>query len=368
MKIKCLTYYLKDAFSLIDKISNKNISLPVLNSVLISSYKKELKLYATNLEIGLELKIPAKIEEEGKIVIPSKLIYGFLSNISSNENILLEEKNNNLVISTSNSSTIIKSYPIEDFPLISFIKDSKEFFNLPVKDFISGLNSVSYAASLSEIKPEIASVFIHSSKNTPLSFVATDSFRLARKTHPYNFPNPSSLLIPIRNVIEIIRIFENQEGDVKIFSHKNQIFLFTERIKFFSRLIEGNFPDYEEIIPKNFPTSVTLDRNLFSNNLKITGIFSGKLNEVKMEIIPEKKEVKIQTNNGDLGEYTAFLPAEIKGEKIKINFNHKYLNDCLRFIPSDKVVLKFSGENKPVFITDSKDNSFYYLVMPMKDF
>lgn len=366
MKIQCLTHYLKNALSLIDKISNKNISLPILSSVLIFSQKKELKLCATNLEIGLELKIPAKIEKEGKIVIPSKLIYGFLSNIPSNENILLEEKNNNLIISTNNSSTTIKGYPVEDFPLIPFIKDTKEFFNLPAKDFISGLNSVSYAASLSEMKPEIASVFINSQKT--FSFVATDSFRLARKIIPYNFSNSFYLLIPIRSVMEIIRIFENEEGDIKIFPHKNQIFFFSEKIKFFSRLIEGNFPDYEEIIPKNFTTTVILDKNSFGNNLKIASIFSGKLNEVKIELIPEKKEIKIQTNNGDLGEHTAYLPAEIKGEKIKINFNHKYLNDCLRFIPSDKVVLKFSGENKPVFITDSKDNSFYYLVMPMKDF
>ncbi len=367
MKLKCLVHYLKDALNLTEKISGKNFSLPILNSILISSKKREFKISATNLEIGLELKIPAKIEKEGEIVIPSKLLYGFISNMPSNENILLEEKGNNLIISTNNSSTIIKGYPVEDFPLMPFIKEEKESFTLPVNDFISGLNSVFYSASLSEMKPEIASIFIYSQKNISLTFVATDSFRLAKKTIPYSFSNFPYMLIPVRNAVEIIRIFENENGDIKIIADKNQLFIFSEKVKFFSRLTEGLFPDYEEIIPKNFLTNIILDKIQFSNNLKMASVFTGKMNEVKIEVIPEKNEIKIQTHNSDFGEHTAILPAEIKGEKVKITFNYKYINDCIRFITSDKILMKFNGENKPVFIIDSKDTSFYYLVMPMKD-
>lgn len=367
MKLKCLVHYLKDALTLTEKISGKNPSLSILNSILLSSKKKEFKISATNLEIGLELKIPAKIEKEGEIAIPSKLLYGFVSNMPSNENIVLEEKGSNLIILADNSSTTIKGYPVEDFPLMPFIKEEKESFNLPANDFISGLNSVFYSASLSEMKPEISSIFIYSQKSTPLTFVATDSFRLARKTIPYSFSNFPNILIPVRNAIEIIRIFENENGDIKIIADKNQLFIFSERVKFFSRLTDGSFPDYEEIIPKNFLTNVILDKSQFNNNLKIASVFTGKLNEVKIEIVPEKKEVKIQTHNNDYGEHTAVLPADVKGEKTKITFNYKYINDCLRFIASDKIIMKFNGENKPVFITDFKDTSFYYLVMPMKD-
>lgn len=367
MKLKCLIHYLKDAFALTEKISGKNITLPILNSVLISAQKKELKLIATNLEVGIEIKIPAKIEKDGENAVPAKLLYNFLSNLPSSENITLESSQNNLIISTSNSSTVIKGYNVEDFPLLPSIKGKENLFTLPVSDFLLGLGSVYYASSLTEMKPEIASIFINSSKSTPLTFVATDSFRLSRKTVPYTFDNFPSLLIPYRNTIEIMRVFENENGDLKIIPNKNQLFVLSERIKLVSRLTEGAFPDYEEIIPKTFSTDVTIDKTLFNNALKTAGVFSGKLNEIKIEIIPDQKLLKIQASHGDTGENITSIPAEINGEKLKIAFNHRYLIDGLRFISSDKILLRFNGENKPLFATGIKDNSFYYLVMPMKD-
>jgi DNA polymerase-3 subunit beta len=367
MKIKCLIHYLKEALSLAEKISGKSATLPILNSVLISVKKKELKITATNLEVGLEIKIPAKIEKEGENAVPAKLLYNFLSNFPSEENITLESSQNNLLISTNNNSTVIKGYPIEDFPSLPSIKEKEVFFELQVNDFILGLNSVYYASSLTEMKPEISSIFINSSKNTPLTFVATDSFRLARKSVLYNFSNFSPLLIPYRNTIEIMRVFENENGNIKIFPNKNQLFIFSERIKFVSRLTEGIFPDYEEIIPKTFLTEVIVDKMLFNNNLKTASIFSGKLNELKIEVIPDKKIMKLQTSHTDVGESTTNIPVEINGEKLKITFNHRYLIDGLRFVPSDKILLRFNGENKPLLVTGIKDNSFYYLVMPMKD-
>ena len=367
MKIKCLTYHLKESLALAERISGKNITLPILNSVLISAKKKELKIIATNLEVGVEIKIPAKIEKEGENAVPSKLLYNFLSNLPSDENIELEAFQNNLTISSNNTSTIIKGYPVEDFPILPTIKEKEIFFNLPVKDFLSGLNSVYYACSFTEMKPEIASVFINSQKNAPLTFVATDSFRLARKNIPYTFLDFPPLLIPYRNVIEIMRIFENENGDIRLIPSKNQLFLFSERIKLVSRLTEGNFPDYEEIIPKKFLTDVVIDKALFNNSLKTASIFSGKLNEIKLEVIPEKKIAKLQASHSDLGENKTNIPIEISGEKLKITFNHRYIIDGLKCIPSDKILLRFNGENKPILITGAKDNSFYYLVMPMKD-
>lgn len=367
MKLKCLIYYLREALTLIEKISGKNLTLPILNSVFISSKKGELKLISTNLEIGIEVKIPAKMEKEGEVAIPAKIFYNFLSNLPSNENIQLESFQNNLILSTSNSSTTIKGYPIEDFPILPSVKEKEGFFSLPAEDFIAGLNSVYFSASLSEIKPELASVYIISSKNKHITFVATDSFRLARKSLPYSFEDFSPLLIPYKNVLEILRVFEKEEGNLKIIPNKNQLFIFSEKIKMVSRLTEGVFPDYEEIIPKNFLTDVYLEKNLLNTSLKTAGVFSGKLNEVKIEIIPEKKIMKLQTSHSDFGEHITSLPADINGEKLKIAFNHRYIIDGLRCVLSDKIILKFNGENKPLFMTGDKDNSFYYLVMPMKN-
>ncbi len=367
MKLKCLIYYLKDALALTEKISGKNLTLPILSSVLISIKNKELKITATNLEIGIEIKIPAKIEKEGEVVVPNKLLFNFLFNLPSNENIEMESAQNNLILSTNNTSTTIKGLSPEDFPIIPPIKEKEEIFILPVNDFILGLNSVYYSASTSEMKPEISSVFINAKKKSPFDFIATDSFRLAKKTIPYNFQNFPPLLIPYKNTTEIIRVFENETGNIKIIPNKNQLFILSDKIKLVSRLTEGTFPDYEEIIPKTFLTEVVMDKNVFNNNLKTASIFSGKLNEIKLEIDPGEKFIKLQASNADLGENTTLIPADISGEKIKITFNYKYLSDALKYLPSEKIVLKFNGENKPLFITGLKDNSFNYLVMPMKD-
>ncbi len=367
MKFICVKNNLKEALSLVEKISSKNITLPILNNVLISTEKKELKLIATNLEVGIEIKIPAKIEKEGKIAVPTKILYNFLINFSSEENIVIESIQNNLLISVKDSSTIIKGNSIEDFPALPFIEEKGKFLTLPVSDFISGLKSVYYAASLSEMKPEIASVFISSQKNIPLTFVATDSFRLSKKTILYFSSDFFSVLIPYRNAIEIIRIFENEKSEVKIIPNKNQIFFISDKIKFISRLTEGIFPDYNEIIPKKFLTEAIIDKNLFGNNLKTAAIFVGKLNEIKLEINPNEKNIKIQSTHPDLGEYNGNILAEISGEKIKLNFNYKYLTEGIQFVLSDKILLRFNGENKPLLISGTKDNSFYYLVMPMKD-
>ncbi len=367
MKLKCLIHYLKEALTLTEKISGKNLTLPILNSVLISAKKGELKLLATNLEVGIEVKIPAKIEKEGENAIPAKLFYSFLSNLPSNENIQLESSQNNLILSTVNTSTTIKGYPVEDFPILPSIKEKEDFFSLPVEDFLLGLNSVYFSAAISEIKPELASIFITSQKNKHITFVATDSFRLAKKSLPYSFNDFIPLLIPYKNSLEILRVFEREEGDLKIIPNKNQLFIFSEKIKMVSRLTEGIFPDYEEIIPKNFLTDVSCDKTIFNNSLKTASVFSGKLNEVKVEIIPEKKILKLQTSHSDFGEHIATLPVDISGEKLKIAFNHRYLADGLRCITSDRILLRFNGENKPLFVTGDKDNSFYYLVMPMKN-
>jgi DNA polymerase-3 subunit beta len=367
MKFNCLRHHLKDTLSLIEKISSKNITLPILNGVLISAKKESLKFTATNLEIGVEIKIPARIIKEGEITVPARILHNFLFNLAGDENLTLESSQNNLLISIKNSSTLIKGYSTEDFPVLPFIRDKEKSFILPVSDFILGLKCVHYAAALSDMKPEIASIFVVSDKSTPFTFAATDSFRLAVKIFPFNLSDFPPILIPSKNVLEIMRILENEDGNLKIIPAKNQIFLISDRLKIISRLTEGVFPNYREIIPKSFSIEAVVDKSSFSSSLKTANVFSGKLNEIKIEVIPGEKSIKLHASNADLGEHSTSINADIRGEEIKMTFNYKYLSESLQFVDSDKVILKFNDENKPVLITGAKDNSFIYLVMPMRD-
>ena len=365
MKINCFKKDIKEAVSICERIAGKNINLPILSNILLDADENGLKIISTNLDLGVEVIIPsAKIEKNGKITVPAAIFNNYLSNISGNDEIYLDVKDNNLIISTNNNSTLIKSQPADDFPSIPKLK-TDNIFSLPTIDFISGLKMVFYSCSLSNIKPEISSVYLYSSKTDMLTFTATDSFRLAEKKSNYFFDNFGPILIPFKTIIEIIRIFEGKNGNIDIVFNKNQINIKTDNIIFVSRLIDGIFPDYNQIIPKKFNTNVFIKKEQFINSLKLSGVFSGKLNEINMSVNLGDDFFTIKTANNESGESVTKIPAKITGESIKISFNHKYIYDCLPNINSEEIVLKFSGDGKPLLITGANDNTFQYLVMPM---
>ena len=364
MKILCFKKDLKEAVFICERISSKNLNLPILGNILLDAEGKDLKLTSTNLELGAEIIIPAKIENKGKITIPSGIFNSFLSNISGSDQINLEIQNNNLIISTNNNSTLIKSQPADDFPSLPKLKTDNKF-SLPINDFISGLKTVFYSCATSAIKPEISSVYLYSNKTDMLTFTATDSFRLAEKKINYFFPEFGPILIPFKTVVEIIRIFEGKEGKIDILFNKNQINLKKDNIVFISRLTDGVFPDYNQIIPKKFIADVIIDKEVFTDSLKISGLFSGKLNELNMAVNSEDNFFTIKTSNSESGENIAKIPAKITGENVKITFNYKYIYDCLPHINSKEIILRFSGDSKPLLITGAQDNLFQYLVMPM---
>lgn len=364
MKIICVKEYLKEAVNLCERICGKNLSLPILNNILISAESNRiLKFTATNLEIGIEVEVPAKVEQKGKVAVPAGIINTFLSNFSGDENITFESQNNNLLISTANSSTLVKGQLSEDFPIIPKLENGKEII-IPIKDLISGLKSVWYSCSFSNIKPELSSVYFYSKNLNQALFAATDSFRLAEKQINGNFLEIKNLLIPLKSVTEILRIFDGKNGNIKILFNKNQINLQTDTINFISRLTEGIFPDYQQIIPKKFATDVVVDKNIFVNALKTAGIFSGKLNELNV-MVGQNDSIALKTSSAEIGEHLTNIPAKITGDKIKITFNHKYIFDSLQHISSEKILLRFSGDNRPLLITGVDDTSFQYLVMPM---
>lgn len=362
MKAICLKKYIKDAISLCEKISGKNLGLLVLNNVLISTENKSIVFMATDLEIGINVEVPAKVEKNGKVAVPGSVVSSFLSNLDD-ENITIEAQNNNLIITTPKSSTIIKGQPTDDFPNLPEIKTSHEL-TFPVSNLISGIKSVWYAGSYSGVKPEISSVFVSFTKNS-ITFASTDSFRLAEKNVAFNSNMDGSLMIPLKSATEILRIFDGKDGNVKLSFNKNQLNIEMDNIKFVSRLIEGVFPDYQQIIPQKFTSDVIIDKNIFITTLRTAGIFSKKLNDLDIFVSSKEKSITIKTSSGEVGDYVSNIPAAITGSDIKMKFNHKYVFDCLQYISSLRVLLRFSGEGKPLLITGTEENTFQYLVMPM---
>lgn len=365
MKAECLKEKLKEAVFQVGKISGKNLSLPILEAVLIEAKGNEINLKATNLDIGLEVKIGAKVEKPGSVAVPGYILAGFLQMLDSESNtIKLEALNNNLSVSTNKNSTLIKSYPADEFPLIPRV-EKEEFIKIDSEKICSGIKSVSFASLTSDIKPEISSVYLYLDNNY-LYFVSTDSSRLAEKKFEikkdFNF---SSAIIPIKNANELVRILENVKGEVELVFNKNQMSVISPNLYFTSRVVGGIFPDYRQIIPKEKKTEIVVLKEELANSIKISTVFSDKFNQINFKITPSDNFFEISSRNNDKGESVTKVSATLEGEDIDMSFNAKFILDCLNSIKEDSVEIYFNGHQRPVIIKGLSDDSFVYLLMPM---
>lgn len=363
MKLELIKNKLKEAINIAERATGKNLTLPILSAVLLEAKDNSLKIKATNLDIGLEIEILAKIQEEGSVAISAGVLSSFLTNLSKEEKIKIETIKDNLHISTDSSSTLIKCFPVDDFPVIPRV-EGDEGFNFKSLEIVSGLRSVLYASSLSDIKPEISSVYIYQN-GKEMVFVATDSFRLAEKkiTLSDQVKEFQPVIIPFKNVGELVKVFDGLEDDLRIEANKNQISFYTDNIHFTSRVIDGNFPDYEQIMPKKFKTEIILEREELLNALKLSNIFSDKYNQIDLIISPTDQTVEISSQNQEVGENNVTLRGvSVMGEELKMSFNAKYILDCFQSINSKQFALKF---DRPLLIEGVGDKSFRYLIMPV---
>jgi len=372
MKVEILKENFKNGLNIIEKIVGKNLSLPILDNVLISTEDNFLSLSSTDLETAVKLWILTKIVKKGKVVVPAKFLSSFVS-LLPNEKILLEEKNQGLYLECKSFKNQVQGFNPEEFPLIPEFKDV-EFLEVDNKKLCQGLSQIVDVASPSQSRPEISGVYFVFSKNL-IKIVATDSFRLAEKTITLENPvkRDISFILPQKPAREIINILNEKEGNVKIYFLPNQTMFESPmkdsphpQVQIVSRLIEGEYPNYEEIIPKKFKTHVVVKRDEFLSQVKAASLFSGKINEVKIKVDAQQKEVHIFAQDPDIGESQSSVAAKIEGEAIEVSFNHKFLLDGLANIKSSEIIFDVSKEEGPCILKPVGDTSYVYVVMPIK--
>lgn len=365
MKIECVTLKLQDAVSRMEKTVNKNSNLPILSCILFVVSGKTLTIKATNLEVGVEITVPVKVHKEGIVATPAQTLQQLLSNLKVSQTVTIEEIGGVLAISSEAVSGTLKIIPYDEFPIIPRIDASESNFNLKTRDLFLGIKSVIFSASLSSIKPEQGSIYIYHKDNS-LIFAATDSFRLAEKRIVLkNNKAIPALLIPYKNCLEILRILEGIEADIEIMTSKNQINITLPDFFITSRLIDGTFPDYEQIIPKEITTTATLLKQDMVDTLKTLTIFSDKFNQLTFSIDKSKNTTTLETKNSDVGEGKSTIKSKVTGDNLTINFNQKYIQDAFQSVPDESVNFYFGGLHKPLVIEGATNKNFRYLVMPM---
>ena len=362
MKISINQAELIHTLELVNRVSTKHVTLPVLQCVLISAAPGGVTFTATNLEIGIEVTANAVVDTQGTVAVSAATLLQSVQYVTKKD-ITLRVDGGVLIVESGSGVTKINIMPHDEFPTITKITTDgtvikRQFFSL-------GIKTVAFAASVSSIKPELGSIFIQQKKEHSLTFVATDSFRLMEKTVPQQgFILPQSLLIPQKNAVEMARICDLLESDPTLIINENQCALhFKDGVYITSRLVSGTFPDYESIIPKEYTTHTTLIKQDLIQLFKKSQIFLNKFLQVTLAVM--ENSLTVSSQNGEIGATTDTIKVQTEGNPLTLNFNQQYVLDPLSHINDDSIILHFAGIGRPLVMQGVSDNSLRYLVMPM---
>ena len=367
MKLIVTKTNLKENLKIIEGAIKDDANLTILKNALIDATEDEIKIKATNLELAITSILSGKIIEKGK----TTFLFSILSDIVNN--LQLERLNINLTdskleIITDNYTATLNTEPTEDFPIIPEIKNKNNFIEIKGEILKEGLNQVLSSAQTNEIRPELNSVLLSFNIDN-IKLTTTDGIRLSEKTIPNtqfqsNFAENFNILIPLKTANEINKILLNND-DLKIFIDENQILFKTQRFELISRLISGSFPEYENIIPKNFKSEIILDKEELISAIKLSSVFSGKTLTINLKTNINKKILEISSGSQNIGENKYNLQAKIKGEEQNIVFNWKYLLDGLKNIKTKEVFIGLNEENKPALIKSTTESYYFYILMPV---
>jgi len=375
MKFISLVENLRRAVNLAERITGKNLTLPVLNNIYLTTNKNELHILATDLELGIELTVSGKVEKEGQVVIPAKTFSSFLNSLTE-EKITLEVEKQSLKVKSENYEALFQGINPEDFPIIPEVKTEK-YIEVDKNIFRDAVSQVLPSIGYISTKPELCGVYFKLEKNT-LTLVGTDSFRLAEKTisdnnFKTNIKDNLEIIIPLKTMQEVYRISQEEPEDInftKIYPEVNQVqfsFKNSGEIRLVSRLINGRFPEYSSIIPKEFENKITANKKDLADAVRVAGLFCGKINDIKLTINPTQKKITIEAQDPSLGKSQNTIPIKtIKGTTLEISFNYRFILDALNSIRGEEVIIGLNKENNPGLFKDDKDNSFVYVLMPIK--
>ena len=362
MKFLCVKEKLEKALVAAERFTGKNTTLPILGNILLEDKKNSLCLSATNLECAIQINIPGIGKGEGKLSVPAKIMSSFIQ-ACKDEKIELEDHCGNLVIKTNSRDTKINGISSDDFPLVPKVNSVSSFL-VEGSILAESLEKVLPAVSLSDFKPELGGVFFKSSVNS-ISLAATDTFRLAEQVVPIKKYEGEvlSFIVPYRIASEVVRVFMG-EDEVSVSIGENQIVFEAGGVMVTSRLIDGNFPDYQQIIPRSFGTAVYLAVKEFIDAIRVSSIFASKLQDVTLSF--HENMLNISSKNQEIGEYNTAIPVNMNGKDITLSVNYRYLLDGLHTIRGKELFWGCNNENSPILLRDKSDNSFLYIVMPIR--
>ncbi|MEI7497999.1 MAG: DNA polymerase III subunit beta [Candidatus Falkowbacteria bacterium] len=377
MKFSSLEEHLKNGLFIVGHGTGKNQNLPILGNVLISCQRGEIKLSATNLEIGISCIVRGKVDVEGSFTVDAKILNDYIT-LLPNEKVDIEVLNQNLVISCANYQTKIRGLQADDFPVIPQL-ERVDAIKIDAQELRRSLNQVVFAVAGSETRMELSGVLLRVVDQT-LVLVATDSYRLAEKkillgmADIENSALDISAIVPAKTIQELVRILGGIKDEldggakqVEIYLSDNQVMFVYDSVELVSRLIEGQYPDYQQIIPQNPKTRAEVEVEQFSRAVKAAALFTkAGINDVNLDIPRSKNELVISATSGQTGENITKISAVTEGEDNFVVVNYRFLLDGINTIAVDSVVLEVVDGNTPCVLKPKNQENYLYVIMPIK--
>lgn len=366
MKISLLTTNLQKELSFINHAISSKSQLPILLNVLLEAEKNKLKISSTDLEIGIEVHVPSTIDEEGQVTIPAKTFIELVNSISE-ESITLETEQETLKIISKKTKSVFQTIKSDEFPKLYKEKGEKIAIFKEIemrKDF----SLIIFSASTDTTRPALSGVYVKSEDGGFL-LVATDGYRLSLKHHrieSQKTKTSNQFIIPARVFRELMSIKE-ESHDIEVYAsaESSQVLFSQGETVLVGRLIEGNYPNYEKIIPTDFSTQVLFDREEMQKAVKICSIFArDNANIIKFSL--QKNQIIVSSQSPSIGENTVTVEAVLKGEENEIAFNARYLQDVLAGVEEKEMVFEMTGPLNPGVFKIKDDDSFLHLIMPVR--
>ena len=374
MKFLSVKNNFKKGLFLVSHIAGKNVNLPILNNVMIKIENKDIKLITTDLEIGVVHHLRGKIEKEGVYTVNSKMIADYI-NILPDKKIEIEQKENELKIQCENYKTKIKGQSAEDFPLIPQV-EKKNGYKTNIKNLKKALSQVVFATSSAETRIELTGVLFILNQDE-LILASTDSYRLAEKKIKLQTENKEEtrVIVPAKTVQELLRVLTGlseeeemeKEEEISFYLSENQILFTTQNTELVSRLIEGQYPDYKQIIPEKSQTKAKINKNELTRAVKTSSLFSKTgINDINLDFPEGKNQVVVSSVSGQTGENLVEIDSQVSGKDNRIVVNYQYLLDGLKIIEHEEVEIEVIDNNTPCIIKPTKEKDYLYIIMPIK--
>ena len=375
MKVSCLQEYLARGLSIVGRAVASRSTLPVLGNVLIATDGKRLKLSATNLEIGVNCWIEAKIEEEGATTIPARLLSDFVNSLPPERiDMILDVRSQTLNLRCAHFEANIKGIESQEFPMVPNLDAGDEIIRLDPVGLKQMINQVTFAAAVDESRPILTGIRAEF-RNEMLTMTASDGFRLSVKKTPLTHPidEDFDIVIPSRALTELARIVGDQEEPIQVVitANRNQILFHLNNVDLVSQLLDGKFPDVTQIIPKDRQTRTVLDTRNFLKAARVSHLFArDAANIVKLDITPGDGglvggRLLLSATSQELGDNISELDASVDGKGVEIAFNAKYLIDVLNIFDSAQVALETTASASPGVLRPVGDETFVHVIMPM---